>query len=69
MSNGWTPERRVKQSIQIRNWCPWQKSTGPKTQEGKTRSAMRGYKGGIRKELRMLRKTLICLKKETLHYY
>lgn len=35
MANGWTPERKAKQSELIRQWKPWDKSTGAKTVEGK----------------------------------
>src|SRR5262245_11697198 len=35
----WTPERRAKQAAAVRTWQPWLKSTGPKTHEGKARSA------------------------------
>jgi hypothetical protein len=35
MANGWTPERRARQASLIRTWKPWEKSTGPKTDEGK----------------------------------
>lgn len=35
MANGWTPERRARQAELIRTWRPWEKSTGPKTDEGK----------------------------------
>jgi hypothetical protein len=31
----WTPEARAKQSQRIRQWSPWQKSTGPTSAEGK----------------------------------
>src|SRR5687768_13203080 len=50
-----TPEHRRVQAELIRKWKPWEKSTGPKSKEGKTRAAMRGFKGGWRKELRELR--------------
>ena len=49
-----TPEHRRLQSEAIQRWKPWEASTGPKTPEGKRRSAMRGYKGGIRPMLRDL---------------
>ncbi|MDA9981960.1 hypothetical protein N9H39_04350, partial [Gammaproteobacteria bacterium] len=42
----------------IHRWRPWEKSTGPKTPEGKRRSAMRGYKGGHRKLARELSRAL-----------
>ena len=35
MGNGWTPERRAKQSALIQSWQPWKTSTGPRTPEGK----------------------------------
>lgn len=35
----WTPESRLKQSQKIREWQPWQKSTGPTTQAGKKTSS------------------------------
>lgn len=54
MANGWTSERKARQAILIKNWRPWEMSTGPKTEKGKACSAMRGYKGEKRKNLRML---------------
>ena len=33
--NGWTPERRARQSAAIRNWRPWTRATGPRTLAGK----------------------------------
>ena len=32
MANGWSPERQARQAKLIRQWRPWEKSTGPKTQ-------------------------------------
>lgn len=58
MSNGWTPEHRAAQAKRIRQWRPWEKSTGPKTIDGKRASAMRGFKGGVRQELRALARAL-----------
>lgn len=58
MANGWTPERRKRQAQLIRTWKPWERSTGPKTPEGKQRSARRGFKGGQRQLLRELARTL-----------
>jgi hypothetical protein len=46
MANGWTPERKAKQSEHIQNWKPWDKSTGAKTIEGKAISSKNAYKGG-----------------------
>jgi hypothetical protein len=42
----------------IQRWKPWEKSTGPKSDEGKAESAMRGYKGDLRGMLRGLRAIL-----------
>jgi hypothetical protein len=50
----WTLERRKRQAELIRNWRPWDKSTGPRTAAGKRSSAKRGYKGGSREMLRGL---------------
>ena len=62
--NGWTLERRKRQSEMIKSWLPWEKSTGPKTEEGKRVSASRGYKGGSRKMLRELSRALRELRRE-----
>jgi hypothetical protein len=47
MANGWTPERRARQAALIRTWRPWEKSTGPRTVEGKARTALNGDKLGV----------------------
>jgi hypothetical protein len=48
MANGWTEERRKRQSELIRTWKPWEQSTGAKTDEGKARSSLNGLKHGLR---------------------
>jgi hypothetical protein len=53
-----TPEHRAMRAELIRRWKPWEKSTGPKTEQGKAQSAMRGYKGGTREMLRELARIL-----------
>lgn len=58
MANGWTPERRARQAELIRTWRPWEKSTGPRSAEGKARAAARGFKGGHRAKLRELMREL-----------
>jgi hypothetical protein len=58
MANGWTLERRKRQSELIRQWRPWEQATGPRSEEGKARSALRGYKGGQRAMLRELGRAL-----------
>lgn len=52
--NGWTPERRQRQSEAIRTWRPWERSTGPNTAEGKDRVARNAWRGGHRQKLRDL---------------
>lgn len=58
MANGWTPERRARQAALIRIWRPWEKSTGPRSDEGKARTAHNGFKGGHRATLRELARVL-----------
>lgn len=49
-----TTKHRALRSALIRHWKPWEKSTGPKSPEGKERAAMRGLKGRIRPLIREL---------------
>ncbi len=35
----WTEERKARQSALIRAWKPWERSTGPRTEEGKHASS------------------------------
>jgi hypothetical protein len=58
MANGWTPERRARQTALIQTWRPWEQSTGPRTPEGKAKVAGNAYKGGTRQRLRELRDLL-----------
>lgn len=58
MGKGWTEERRTRQAELIRNWKPWERATGPKSEEGKQRSARNAYKGG---EWVVLRQAIIQL--------
>lgn len=58
MANGWTPERKAKQSALIQNWKPWDKSTGARTPEGKAVSSQNAYKGGLRSMMREITELL-----------
>lgn len=58
MANGWIPERRAKQAKLIRQWRPWEKSSGPKTEAGKAKVARNAGKGGDWRMLRDLARTL-----------
>src|SRR5262245_18683106 len=44
---GWTPARRARQSALIRGWQPWRRSTGPRTQAGKARTAQNARRHGF----------------------
>ena len=59
MANGWTPERRVRQAELIRQWRPWEKSTGPRTETGKAVVSQNAYKGGTWRLLRDLSRALL----------
>lgn len=48
----WTAEQKAKQSAAIRNWQPWDKSTGAKTPEGKAISSMNAHSGYFRRRAR-----------------
>jgi len=54
----WTPERRVVARAAIRRWKPWEKTTGPRTPEGKARVSRNAYKGGAWRLLRELAKAM-----------
>jgi hypothetical protein len=58
MANGWTPERRARAADAIRHWKPWERSTGPRTPDGKAKSSRNAWKGGFRAQLRELQKLL-----------
>jgi hypothetical protein len=46
----WSAERRAHQALAIRTWQPWRTSTGPRTQDGKARSAGNALKHGNRSQ-------------------
>lgn len=43
----WTPEARAVQAARMREQQSWIKSTGPKTEDGKTRAAQNSFKHGL----------------------
>ena len=53
-----TPEHRRLRAALIREWKPWEKSTGPKSAEGKAKVAQNAYRGATRQLLRELRRAL-----------
>ena len=42
----WTPEQRQRQSLAIKQWRPWSKSTGPTSPEGKAAVSRNAFTGG-----------------------
>lgn len=60
----WTEERRQRQRELIRQWRPWEKSTGPKTAEGKLAVGQNAYKGALWLKLRRLNGTTTQLIKQ-----
>ena len=60
----WSLERRLKQREMIQKWRPWEKSSGPKTLEGKTHSCMNAYKDGAHNfEVRAALKLIACCRR------
>ena len=57
------PARRARQSVLIHQWKPWERSTGPRTSEGRALSARNAYKGGERPRLRSLASLLRHLRR------
>jgi len=53
-----TPEHRALRAQLIRQLEPWKKSSGPKTPQGKKRVSQNAFKGGLRRELRVVRQAL-----------
>lgn len=60
----WTLEQRAQQSVKIRQWQPWQHSTGAKTDEGKAKASRNAFKGGLMQNIKLLGKQLNSLMRE-----
>jgi len=58
MRSRWTQARKARQASLIQRWKPWERSTGPKTAEGKARVSRNAYKGATRQMLRALSRLL-----------
>lgn len=63
-ARNWTPEQRQQQAARIREWSPWEQSTGPRTAEGKSNTSRNAWKGGTRQILRELARTLEAHRRE-----
>ena len=60
----WNKARRHRQAEMIRQWKPWEHSTGPRTPAGKDRSSRNAFNGGARPQIRKLRALLAQFEKE-----
>ena len=54
----WTAAERQQQVALIRQWQPWQHSTGARTIEGKAIVSRNAFKGGVRQQLKELNQLL-----------
>ena len=54
----WIPEERQRQAEIIKNWKPWEHSTGAKTAQGRAIASRNAYKGGVMKNIKELRRLL-----------
>ena len=68
MANGWTLERKQRHAELIRSWKPWEKSTGPKTAEGKASASQNAFRGNQRQREREVLKALRESMREQLHF-
>lgn len=67
--HGWTEERRARQAELIRQWRPWEKSTGARTAEGKAKSSQNARKGMTPSKLmKLARKDLSAARVELRGY-
>ncbi len=64
MGHGWAPQRRARQASLSHTWKPWERSTGPRTDEGKARTARNAFKGGQWLVIRELTKGMNDLLRE-----
>ena len=51
-ARSWSLEQRAQQAAAIRNWSPWESSTGPNTPRGKAVVARNADKDGQRQQVR-----------------
>jgi hypothetical protein len=54
MATPWTADRKARQAALIRSWRPWERSTGPRTANGKAKASKNAWKGGEWLQLREL---------------
>ena len=63
-----TPEHRRLRAELIKRWRPWEKSTGPKTTEGKAVVAQNGFRGNPRETLKAARQIERLLSEDVLYF-
>jgi hypothetical protein len=63
-----TPEHRQLRAELIKRWRPWEKSTGPKTTEGKATVAQNGFRGNPRETLRAAREIEQLISGDVLYF-
>ena len=56
----WTPERKAKQAEAIRRWKPWERSTGPKSDEGKRVASQNARLAPLAPEMEKLWERLVA---------
>ena len=54
----WTQAERQRQAALIRQWQPWQHSTGARTLKGKAIASHNAFKGAVRQQLKELNQLL-----------
>ena len=48
MPRRWTPEQKSVQAEAIKRWKPWERSTGPVSENGKAAASQNALKHGMR---------------------
>ena len=63
-----TPEHRRLRAELIERWRPWEKSTGPKSKEGKAVVAQNGFRGNPRETLKAAREIERLISEDVLYF-
>jgi hypothetical protein len=60
----WTPQARQHQAELIKQWQPWQHSTGARTIAGKAIASRNAFKGGVRQQIKDINQLLRAAKQQ-----